>query len=81
MRSDADKNIFFGCTKYGTKSQQKAVIGDILMDQSKIAGVGNIYRAEILYKARVHPLTKVSNLSDAELSNVWYHSVDCLQRG
>ena len=44
------------------------MIGDILMDQSKIAGVGNIYRAEILYKARVHPLTKVSNLSDAELS-------------
>ena len=81
LRSDADKNIFFGCTKYGTKSQQNAVIGDVLMDQSKIAGVGNIYRAEILYKARVHPLTKVKDLSDSKLSNVWYHSVDLLQRG
>ena len=81
LREDADKKIFFGCTKYGTKSQQKAVIGDVLMDQSKIAGVGNIYRAEILYKARVHPLTRVNSLTDAQLSDVWYHSVDLLQRG
>lgn len=28
----------------------------LLMDQSVVAGIGNIYRAEILYKAGVHPV-------------------------
>jgi formamidopyrimidine-DNA glycosylase len=81
LRHDADKNTFFGCTIFGTNAQRRAHIGDVLMDQQKLAGVGNIYRAEICYKARLHPLTKVSSLSVLEMDKVWYHSVDLLQRG
>ena len=81
LREDADKEAFFGCTIHGTKAQRRAFIGDVLMDQSKIAGVGNIYRAEICYKARIHPLARVSCLTESDLDRVWYHSVDLLQRG
>lgn len=45
------------------------------------AGVGNIYRAEICYKARVHPDEPSNLLTSDQLRLVWHHSVDLLQRG
>ena len=33
-----------------------APIGDLLMDQAVLAGVGNVYRAEVLFRHRIHPL-------------------------
>jgi formamidopyrimidine-DNA glycosylase len=45
------------------------------------AGVGNIYRAEICYKAKVHPDEPANLLSADQLHSVWDHSVDLLQRG
>ena len=32
--------------------KSKAPVGLLLMDQKAVAGIGNIYRAEILYKVR-----------------------------
>ena len=40
-----------------------APIKSFLMDQRRIAGVGNIYASEILHRARVHPARKTSSLS------------------
>ena len=45
------------------------------MDQSHFAGPGNIYRAEILFKAGVHPLTPGRQLSRHEFDSVWRHTV------
>jgi formamidopyrimidine-DNA glycosylase len=36
----------------------------LLLDQTVIAGVGNVYADEILYRARLHPLRRVDELSD-----------------
>jgi len=38
-------------------------IGDVLLDQTVISGVGNILRIEILFRARVHPRRQVGSLS------------------
>lgn len=57
------------------------ITGLVLMDQSMMAGVGNIYRAEILFKAKVHPETPANSLSRELFDLVWHHSVDLLQRG
>lgn len=38
-----------------------------LMDQSKVAGIGNIYAAEALFRARVSPFVPIQNLSSARL--------------
>jgi formamidopyrimidine-DNA glycosylase len=45
----------------------------LLMDQSVIAGVGNIYRAEILFKAGVHPEQRGNTLrwGGARLALSW----------
>jgi formamidopyrimidine-DNA glycosylase len=51
------------------------------MDQKFFAGVGNIYRAEILFKAGVHPEVKGIALSRAQFEAVWRHSVLLMQRG
>lgn len=38
-----------------------------LLDQTVIAGVGNIYADESLWAARLHPATKVADISDRQL--------------
>ena len=46
------------------KSSQKTK--SFLLDQKKIAGIGNIYADESLWKAKIHSERKASSLSDAE---------------
>lgn len=41
-----------------------------LMDQKVLAGVGNIYADEILFRARVHPLRTAADLSSAEVGRI-----------
>jgi formamidopyrimidine-DNA glycosylase len=46
-------------------------IHQLLMDQSLIAGIGNIFSDEITYQAGVLPYRKTSGLSDAELHSLF----------
>ena len=41
------------------------------MDQSFVAGIGNIYSDEILFHAKVRPMRRVSSLSQKELKAVY----------
>jgi formamidopyrimidine-DNA glycosylase len=41
-----------------------------LLDQTKVAGLGNIYAAEALFRAGISPLKPLKSLSDARLSNL-----------
>ena len=38
-------------------TRRKVPIGQLLMDQSIVAGIGNVYRAEMLFRARLSPYT------------------------
>ena len=49
--------------------------------QAYFAGVGNIYRAEILFVAGVHPDVKGVDLSRAEYDRIWAASVSLMERG
>lgn len=42
-------------------------IADALLDQSTAAGIGNVYKSEILFLERVSPFARVSTLSDETL--------------
>jgi formamidopyrimidine-DNA glycosylase len=42
-------------------------VKSFLLDQSKIAGIGNAYIHDILFLARLHPLRTVDTLTDAEV--------------
>ncbi len=51
-------------------------IKEAIMDQSVIAGIGNIYADESLFSAKIHPLTKASSLSEVECASL----LSCVQR-
>lgn len=46
-------------------------IKTVLMDQSILAGVGNIYSDEILWTANVHPERKPKSLTEKEIELIW----------
>lgn len=45
-------------------------IADALLDQSILAGVGNVFKSEVLFLARTHPSRLVSSLSEGELESI-----------
>jgi formamidopyrimidine-DNA glycosylase len=47
-----------------------------LLDQTVVAGVGNIYADESLWCAKIHPATKVADVPPAKLKTLF----DCLQK-
>ncbi|MGB3413929.1 MAG: DNA-formamidopyrimidine glycosylase family protein [Microbacteriaceae bacterium] len=49
----------------------KKAIGLLLMDQSVIAGIGNVYRAEMLFRARLNPHTPGMKLNAYEIKALW----------
>ena len=48
---------------YDKITPSKRVIKNILLDQSIIAGIGNIYADEILYQVMIHPVTPGTHIS------------------
>ncbi len=63
-------DIDFGEFKERIKSK-KTSIKKSLMDQSIIAGVGNIYSDEALFEAGIKPLRKISTLKEEELARLY----------
>ncbi len=53
----------------------------LLLDQSVIAGIGNIYADELLWLAKVHPLRKGVSLSENEAAKIYQAMRDILNRG
>jgi formamidopyrimidine-DNA glycosylase len=49
----------------------RARIKSALMDQRRLAGIGNLYADEILYQAGVHPGTRLCELDDAEVQALY----------
>ena len=62
-------------------NKSKKCIGALLMDQSFFCGPGNIYRAEILFMAGIHPDTIGKHLSKDQFDCIWNHTVALLKRG
>ncbi|APU71093.1 formamidopyrimidine-DNA glycosylase [Companilactobacillus crustorum] len=45
-------------------------IKTVLLDQSVMSGLGNIYVDEVLWKAKIHPQTPSNHLSDTDIQNI-----------
>jgi len=59
----------------------KRNIKSVLLDQRKIAGVGNIYADEALFSAGVHPLKSGLNLTEEEIAKLWLAVKYVLKQG
>jgi endonuclease-8 len=51
--------------------KSKKTIGELLMDQSVAAGVGNIFRAELLYRAKQSPFVAGREVEENTLRSIW----------
>ena len=60
------------------KSRQ---IKPLLLDQTFLAGMGNIYTDEALHQAQIHPLSRASSLSREQVENLWFGLRDQLAEG
>lgn len=76
LREDADPSMLISKC-----STCKKPIGALLVDQAFVAGVGNIYRTEILYQAGVHPNQPANSLSKEVILKIWAITVKQLQDG
>ena len=54
---------------------------DLLMEQDVFAGIGNIYRAELLYRAGQSPFTAGANVSEETLQKIWKDAGPLMQAG
>jgi endonuclease VIII len=76
LRSDADAERAFARIRKSAKP-----IGALLLDQSVLSGVGNVYRAESLFRARLHPLTPGAKVSKRRWNSLWADIVDLMAYG
>ncbi|WIM69080.1 zinc finger domain-containing protein [Corynebacterium breve] len=61
--------------------RSKRSIGSLLMDQKYFAGVGNIYRAETLFRLGVSPFAAGSSLSTELFDEIWADLVHLMRIG
>lgn len=56
-------------------------IGQLLMNQAVIAGVGNVYRAELLFRAGINPHTLGLALTAEQLGAIWLDAAKLMRVG
>ena len=61
--------------------RSRSPIGGLLMDQSVLAGVGNVYRAELLFRHRMHPLRPGHTLRPGQFRAMWDDLVGLMAEG
>jgi len=59
----------------------KSPIGILLMNQDVISGIGNVYRAEILFRAGISPHVLGNQLSNEQIVSLWEDSVKLMKVG
>lgn len=62
-------------------ARSRAPIATLLMDQRVIAGVGNVYRAEVLFRHRLDPKTPGRDLRPSTFLAIWSDLVDLMGEG
>ena len=59
---------------------KKGKIKQILMDQSIVSGIGNIYSDEILFEARIHPFREIKKLTNEEIKRIYQATKKILKK-
>ena len=61
-------------------ANRKARIKNFLVNQKNVAGIGNVYIQDILFKAKLHPNRKISTLTEKETTNLYNAIKNILNR-
>jgi endonuclease VIII len=63
------------------RAQPERTIAEALLDQRNLAGIGNLYKAEVLFLRGIHPLTPVAEVPDLEAVVELAHRLLLANRG
>ncbi|GGF39725.1 Fpg/Nei family DNA glycosylase [Subtercola lobariae] len=68
--------------RFVTRLRKKpTAVGQLLMDQSVVSGIGNVYRAEMLFRARLNPHTPGKQVTEEQARGLWRDWVYLLDLG
>ena len=76
LRRDADESLAWRRIRTSRRP-----IGALLMDQTVIAGVGNVYRNELLYRHRIDPYRPGVRIEESEFAAMWADLVALMRVG
>ncbi|MFD1828090.1 Fpg/Nei family DNA glycosylase [Streptomyces desertarenae] len=76
LRADADPE-----RAWARISRSRTTIAALLMDQKVVAGVGNVYRAEVLFRHHIDPYRAGKDLTRAEWDAVWADLAGLMREG
>ncbi len=76
LREDADWTV-----AWARVARSRKPIGALLMDQGVLAGVGNVYRAEVLYRHRMDPHRPGNTLRRGQFEAIWHDLVALMHDG
>ncbi|CAN7538208.1 Fpg/Nei family DNA glycosylase [Mycolicibacterium frederiksbergense] len=62
-------------------AKSRRTIGGLLMDQTILAGVGNVYRSELLYRHHIDPFRPGTDISADEFDAMWTDLVALMKVG
>jgi len=65
----------------GALKRRTAVLKNALLNQSFIAGIGNIYSDEILFKTKLNPKTKLNDLNENQINELFTNIKEVLNFG
>ncbi|HSK28278.1 MAG TPA: zinc finger domain-containing protein, partial [Jiangellales bacterium] len=76
LRRDADPEA-----AWTRISRSRSAVGALLLDQRVLSGVGNVYRAEVLFRAGVSPFRPGREVAHATWTGVWDDLVRLMRAG
>jgi len=76
LRPDADPGL-----AAARLARSRTALGALLMNQAVLAGVGNVYRAEILFRHGIHPYLAGRDLHPAVWLEMWQDLVRLMRHG
>jgi endonuclease-8 len=76
LRSDAEPAL-----AWARIAKSRRAIGALLMDQAVLAGVGNIYRAELLFRHGIDPYRPGRDVGEDEFTQAWTDLVELMKVG
>lgn len=62
-------------------TRRRTAVARLLMDQEVVAGIGNVYRAELLFRARLDPRTPGTALGNGRALSLWEDAVALMAHG
>jgi endonuclease-8 len=78
---DDDPQIAVAVARARARTHATRPIGEVLLDQSVAAGIGNVVRCEALFALRIDPWAPFGGISDETLTGLLEHARQILQAG